>query len=240
MCKAVEEQVCFVNKEGKAMLRSGDDYLSFDNLEKALESVEGRLTTFFEEAIDFFEVEISNPKPVINKVIFFLDRINKKFKEEEDFSYKLQSNKDNIFETLKKIESIKIYHNKDRGLEKRIIRIRSKLISLFVQAEKLIKVRKANEEALKNISDHLRFCQSYLTSFFPEEKTMDPYSVRQIQEKLVFCSLELESAYHIRPYTEKFNNIFEYLSLDEDIKEFIQREPSQKICNRVKKARECI
>ncbi len=216
------------------MLRCEERFLPFNNLEEALKYVEEELLSFIKDTSSFFEKEIHEPEKEVRKIIFELDKALKRLNYRNNFSLGLERSRDLIFETLKKMESVKI-HQKNQLIRSEVVEMRNKLILLFIQGDRLVKMREVNESALKNISEYLRFCQKYLTSFLSKEKEIDSYSAKQIQEKLVFCSYELKQAYHIEPYETKFKNISTQV-LSRNPEKILKEESSEKIQKRIENA----
>ncbi len=236
----LKQSVCYVNGEGELLLLFDEGYLPFKNLDEALESTQRRLAYLMDETNSFFRTTAASPKSGAKRVLFLLSQVSEDFNIKQSLACRLEIIKDIFFEMLKEMEATKIYYKRNGDNSKlieRIVQIRNKLISIYVQLEKMVKMKSVNCNVLRKVDDYLQLCEQELTTFISMGKEMDGYAINRIRKKIINCKYELKSAYYVDPYRKSFNKIFNTLELSGDLEENIKKSNPQKLYRQVKEAR---
>ncbi len=209
--KSIENSFCYFNSEGGLFLVSNYRCKYFDNLNRALEETRENIIDLFIEKEVFFKslTDLSSQK---------MDSILKNIKEfsylmtaNEDFSYFFRKNTDNFFRILRDIEAIKWEYRQEQNPNVlQIIDCRNQLISLYVQIDKLIEIKKINQSFSKKISSDLFRCSQELSRAKPNQK-ISPATGYFLEERINRFKLYLNEVIFVNPYKERFDSLKEFL-----------------------------
>ncbi|MGM0439283.1 MAG: hypothetical protein ACQEP3_02530 [Patescibacteria group bacterium] len=199
---------CYVNSRGDIFLVSDQDFEHFKNLNQALKTVKEEMVSLFIEKEKFFKsLSIPKDNDVLKKIRIFRISIEK----DTDPHYFLEDKKEDFFEILKKIEEVKVFSAAEKDpIILKIIKIRDQLLNRFIQATKLIEIKKENESTSRKISKELTSCREELKMISPQEE-IDQFSKARLDDRLFYCKIHLRDAVFIKPYRKRFQEIEDFL-----------------------------
>ncbi len=205
-----EKTTFSIDDRGRILIDFYEDSRLFDNLSEAFNCVDQKIDYLTGEVEALTDNILKRPENEIKSSRSLIFKIRERVSENSDAGQYLSAEKEIFFKLVIRLESIRDYHNKNGNFRKaRVIeRLRDSFIICFVRGEKLIRIKRVNEEKVANIIKRVKFCCDKLeTEASKKSQFLDKTTANEIKEAIFGCKFDLMSAFKATPYKDEFERV---------------------------------